>query len=137
MKFNKTLSYSAPVLVGTILILALLSFMGALAFPIIVFAMGFFLAGLAFPDVLDELTGFGHTLWLPLGFTAVGFAGLYLEFGEKAFNMVTTSTWCGLAPCTPVGAVLAAFFLGTLAILAGDLLSGKKVDLFGDRQKAK
>ena len=43
---------------------------------------------------------------------------------------------CDAAPCTPVGALFIAFFLGTIAILAGDFLSKKKVDLFGDRQKA-
>ncbi len=137
MKIKKILNYAAPAIVGAIITIALLHVMNALAFPIIVFALGFFMAGLAFPDVLDELTGFGHTLWLPLGFSAVGFAGMYLGFEGKAFDMITTSTWCGLAPCTPIGAVFAAFFLGSLSVLAGDLLSGKKVDFFGDRQKSK
>jgi hypothetical protein len=131
---QRVYGYLFPLLFA-LLTLAALHLMNALVFPLALFTLGFFVAGLVFPDVLDELVGFGHTLWLPLGFTALGFAGLYIQFGADAFKIVTTSTWCGMAPCTPVGMVFVAFALGNMAVLASDFLSGKKVDLFGDKQK--
>jgi len=137
MKAKHIPHYAVPAMIGAFITLAALFFLQSLIIPIAVFVLGFYVAGLVFPDVLDELTGFGHTLWLPVGFAAVGVAGLFMQFGADSFQIITTLSWCAKAPCMPVGMVFVAFFLGTAAILIGDSLSGKKVDLFGDRQKAK
>ena len=125
----------APLFIGAIAVLAWLDIMGALILPIASMAIGFLLLGFTFPEMMKNLTGYSHTLWLPLGFVVSAVAGLFIIFGEVTVLALMTSTWCGTAPCIPIGLMLVSYLIGNASNLFSRKLLGKKLDLFGEKIK--
>ena len=119
-------------LIGAIILLFALSVMHALVIPLASLVLGFFVLGYAFPQLLENQTPYSKTVWLPIVFIAASVVAMYVVFSAHTFEVIMGAPWCGTPPCIPLGLIIAAFALGSLAKLVTLQLKGEKVDWFGE-----
>lgn len=125
----------ATLLVAAVIGLFGLAAMGALNLPLAAIALGFVCIGYAMPGLLEGTTKYSKTLWLPLGFVVAGAFGSWLVFQDSAFQVIFGAQWCPIAPCIPIGWLIASLVIGDGAKLAALHLTGEKLDLFGEHVK--
>ncbi len=119
-------------LVGAIILLFVLSLMHALTIPLAAIVLGFFVLGYAFPELLEGLTPYGKTVWLPIAFVVAAAIAMYFVFTSHTFAVIMGAPWCGSPPCVPLGLIILAFVLGSLGKLFTLRMKGEKVDWFGE-----
>ena len=122
----------ATILIGAVLLLFALSLMDSLILPIGAIVIGFMLLGYAFPELLESVTPYSKTVWMPLMFVIAATAASLVIFGLPAFEVFMGVNWCGKMPCIPVGLVIVAFVVGSFARFGTMALAGEKLDLFGE-----
>lgn len=122
----------STILLGAIALLTVLSFMDALILPIVAIVLGFMLLGYIMPELLENITLYSKTVWMPLGFVIAATVGTYLIFGMATLTVLLGNNWCPITPCIPVGLTIVAFVVGCVAKFGTLRLAGKKLDLFGE-----
>ena len=125
----------ATILIGAVVMLFALSMADSLLIPNTAIVLGFMFLGYAFPELLENVTPYSKTVWMPLGFVAASVVAMYLVVGPSAFEMLMGAQWCPIAPCIHFGLVVAAFVVGTVARFGTIKLAGEKLDLFGENIK--
>ena len=109
-----------------------LALVDALVLPIAAIVLGFLVLGYAFPQMLESVTPYGKTIWMPLAFVVAAGAGAYTVFGNRVVEVLLGAPWCGTEPCIHFGLVIVAFVLGSFARFGTMKLAGEDVDLFGE-----
>jgi len=122
-------------LIGAIILLFALALMHALVIPLAAIVLGFFVLGYAFPELLEGLTPYSKTVWMPIVFIVAALIAMYFVFTASAFAVIMGAPWCGRPPCTPFGLIIVAFVLGAFAKLFTLRMKGEKVDWFGENIK--
>ncbi|MCK4328085.1 MAG: hypothetical protein KAW41_06510 [Candidatus Diapherotrites archaeon] len=125
----------ATLLLGAIVLLSALAVMDSLLLPLAMIVLGFMLLGYAFPELLENVTPYSKTVWMPLGFVVAAVVGSYVVFGGATFEVFMGAKWCSIEPCTPIGLVIVAFVVGSFARFGTLRLAGEKLDLFGENIK--
>ncbi|MFC2174688.1 hypothetical protein ACFLQ2_02350 [archaeon] len=123
----------ATLLISAVLMLFALSMMDALIIPLASIVLGFLLLGYAFPELLENLTPYSKTVWLPVGFAVSALIAMFLLFKENTLDVVMGAQWCAVAPCVPIGLVVLSFMVGSFARFGTMKLAGEKLDLFGEK----
>ena len=125
----------ATLLIGAIALLFALAFMNSLVLPLAAIVLGFLLLGYAFPELLESVTPYSKTVWLPLGFVIAAIIAIYMIFGEGTFPILMGAQWCTIPPCIPIHLVIVSFVVGSLAKFGSMALAHEKIDLFGEKIK--
>ena len=112
-----------------------LAMMNSLILPLAMLVLGFLILGYAFPELLENVTSYSKTVWMPLVFVIASLAAVYTIFQGNTFSVIMGAKWCAIAPCIPIGLVIAAFVVGSLAKFGTLHLKGEKLDLFGEKIK--
>lgn len=125
----------STLLISAIAILFALALMDSLVLPLAALVLGFLILGYAFPELLEDVTPYSKTVWLPLGFVVASVIAVYIVFSGGAFGVLMGAKWCPLAPCIPINLVIASFVIGSLAKFGSMKLAHQKLDLFGENIK--
>lgn len=133
----KNTSHLIAGVLGLAVSLIVVYFLDIFTPSLIAIFVGFYLLGLAMPALMDKWVGYGHTIWVPIGFTVSGVLGLYAAFGEKIIKVLITLDYCGIPPCFAFGLLFLAFFIGNASDWGAILLQGKELDLLGAHESKK
>lgn len=125
----------ATLLIGAVIVLFALAMMDSLIIPLAVLTLGFLLLGYAFPELLENVTPYSKTVWMPLGFVVAAIIALYIIFSGATFQVLMGVQWCARAPCIPIGLLILSFVIGSFARFGTLRLAGEKLDWFGERIK--
>jgi hypothetical protein len=125
----------ATLLIGAVLVLFPLVMTQTFVLPLAAIVLGFLFMGYAFPELLENLTPYSKTVWMPLGFVLAAIVAIYLVFGASTFQVLMGAQWCSIAPCIPIGLCIGSFVVGAFAKLGTLQLIGEKLDLFGEKIK--
>ncbi len=118
---------------GTVVLLVALAFMNSLILPLAAIVLGFMLLGYVMPALLENVTPYSKTLWMPLGFLVAAVIGGFIVFNMSILDVLLGAKWCAKAPCIPIGLTIVAFVVGSLAKFGTLRLAGEKLDLFGEK----
>jgi hypothetical protein len=113
----------------------MLGVLNALVLPIALIVLGFFLMGYIFPELLENVTPYSRTIWMPLGFVVASIIGTYLLFEGSTIPILMGGQWCAITPCIPIHMVIFAFVLGDFAKFGTMRLAKEKIDWFGEKIK--
>jgi hypothetical protein len=129
------LVFFGMLIIGALIVLYALFSQGLLIVPIAIIMLGMLFIGFAAPDLFDEWTGYGHTLYLPVGVAIVGILGIYLIFTDGIFTALFTQAWCGKEPCTPFFMLIVSFAVGNILHWAAHILNKEEIELLGPEGK--
>lgn len=133
---KKELHYVIGSVLGILLTLAMMYFLGLFIIPLVSMVLGFYFLGLALPEMADKWIGYGHTIWFPVGFSLAGILGTFVSFGMGAIPLLVSLTEsCSRQPCLPLILLFVGFTLGSLANFYGYYMVHGKIDLLGEHEK--
>jgi len=125
----------STILLAAVAVLVALAASNNMVLPITALTLGFMLLGYSLPELLSGVTGYAKTLWMPLGFIVAAVAGAYYVFSDSTFQVLMGVQWCQIAPCIPIGIVIASFVAGNAAKFGSMAIAGEKLDFFGEQVK--